>query len=455
MMTKNLLPLHGRSPGLLVLLLPLVSIFIITLQTCQKIQGVSGYYFDSSSVTTTWQSCDTFMCPDVADSTRGWAVYASRAFKQDEIVELTPLFVPLPHIVTQHSVLDHYVFTYDSTKNWNMVLFGMGGFLNHSPNPNIRLVEVVTPDQGENIPHLVGFSATRDIQPGEQLFVSYGDTPDDANAWFEKRGLMKNKDDNRATPVVEIEEHLLPLFQKSYCSNIYSGIGKPTWDDKILPVLNSQSSTGDKSWILQGGSRLASFDAGLSDVRSKKDLKKGEMIERSVGLVLSRNHVRGTPLGVLAFYWENMKVDHHQALINLRDEERLLLQYQGNDTNWEPVDRFQVYTEMTVLPIGGSIGLVRRVQGGAVTVEHSMEDNDSTPNCKLIIRSNKDHHTNVGVTLELIATTDIPAGEVLKLNVSPSGFAEEYQLLQKEMERTGQPHHPSIYDYVPYQEEEL
>jgi hypothetical protein len=337
----------------------------------------------------------------------------------------------------------------------NMVLFGMGAFFNYSPDPNVRLVEVMTPDRGDDVPHLVGFTATRDIQAGEQLFISYGDTPDAGNEWFEKRGL-EVKLPSADSAQVEIDSSLLPLFQKKYCSNIYAGIGKQTWNDKILPILNNQSSMGDQSWRLQGGSKLATFDAGLSDVRSKKDIKKGQLIETSVGLVLSRNHIRGTPLGVLAFYWENMKVDHHQALINLRDDDRLFLQYQGYDTNWESVDRFAGYAEMTVLPIGGYVGMIRRVQGGGILVEDSSDaDSDSTPNCKLIIRSNKEHHIPVGVTLELVALTDISAGDVLKLNISPSGFPEEYQLLQKEMDRTGQPHHPSVYDYVPFQGEEL
>merc|ERR1712183_357050 len=146
------------------------------------------------------------------------------------------------------------------------------------------------------------------------------------------------------------------------------------------------------------------------------------------GLVLSRNHVRNTSLGPIAFYWENLKVDHHQHLINLRDDEKLVLQYQGTDTNWVPTDKFIGYSEITILPVSGNVGLVRRVGGDRGGEEY---------NCKLMIRSNKkdDHyhhynyHNKVGVTLELIATKDIPAGDVLKLNIAPSEFDEEYKLL--------------------------
>jgi hypothetical protein len=98
---------------------------------------------------------------------------------------------------------------------------------------------------------------------------------------------------------------------------------------------------------------------------------------------------------------------------------------------------------LTILPVSGNIGLVRRVGSGG----------DEGYNCKLLIRSNKDHGTNVGVTLELIATRNIAAGEVLTVNIAPSEFVEEYRLLHDEMEESGQPHHPGIFD--PINAEEL
>lgn len=257
-----------------------------------------------------------------------------------------------------------------------------------------------------------------------------------------------------------IEPNMLPFYLSKHCSKIYSGVGLPTWKDNILPILSSiYDNNGDVSstTILAPSSwldlaRLAPFDAGLSDARAKVNIKKGEHIEKSLGLVLSRNHVRGTSLGPIAFYWENLKIDHHQHLINLRDDEKLILQYQGMDTNWESVDRFIAYSEITVLPVSGNIGLVRRVGGaGSSTGEGPAEEY----NCRLMIRSNKDHQTNVGVTLELIATREITAGDVLKLNIAPSEFEEEYHLLHDEMEESGQPHHPGIFDYIQQNDEEL
>lgn len=378
-----------------------------------------------------WQTCSTFLAPS-GDS---WAVYAARPFKAEELVELTPFFIPLHLEETQHSVLDNYVFGFHrDNKVFNVVLLGNGAFYNHHAQPNLKYVQVIQPGDGDDIPHMVGFRAMRDIDAGEQLYVSYGDGVE----WFEKRGLA-----DKSPTEVKIDAAMMPLYKNKYCSAVYAGVGLPTWKDKILPMLEANkdqfgTTLPPVSWM--DLTRLAPFDAGLSDARAKVALAKGDHIEQSLGLVLSRNHIRGTPLGPLAFYWENLKIDHHQHLINLRDNAKLILQYQGTDTEWQSVDRFVGYSEITILPISGGIGMVRRV------------GNDDY-NCKLMIRSNKNHNTNVGVTLELIATRDIAADEVLRLNIVPSEFREEYELLHDEMEASGQPHHPSIFDTM--QSEEL
>lgn len=361
------------------------------------------------------------MAPSI--ETSGWAVYAGRSFKENEIVELTPFFIPLETHRTKSSVLDRYVIEFPRDgKLYHAVLLGNGGFYNHHPNPNLQYVEVVA--KGDGIPHSIGFRATRDIAAGEELYVNYREKGDEWSA----------KNITEHEQLVKLEAEILPLYLSSHCSKAYGGVGLPTWRDRIQPILPKTSHWMDMT-------RLAPFDAGLGDARAKVDISKGSYIEKSLGLVVSRNAVRHTPLGVLAFYWENLKIDHHQHLINLRDDEQLIIQYQGHDTNWESVDRFQGYSEITLLPISGIIGLVRRASP------------DSESNCKLLIRSNKDHlANNVGVTLELVATEDIMVGEVLTLNIAPSEFEEEYHMLHDEMEASGQPHHPSIFDAMEQEE---
>jgi len=422
-----------------------------------------------------WQSCSTFLTPNMG----GWAVYAARSFKEDELVELTPFFIPLETYYTKHSVLDNYVFNFqrdtdndtdsdnesnsNNKRSYNVVLLGNGAFYNHHPQPNLRYVQVVQKEgvgddnDNNNVPHLVGFRATRDIVPGEQLYVSYGDD------YYSRRGLKL--DDSQTMTEESIESYMLPFYLSKHCSKIYGGVGLPTWRDTVLPIIsgiryNNKNNNGGGSGdiILEPSdwmdlSRLAPFDAGLSDARAKVFTKKGEHIEKSLGLVLSRNDVRRTPLGPIAFYWENLKIDHHQHLINLRDDEKLMLQYQGSDTDWKSIDRFIAYSEITILPVSGNIGLVRRV--GSSSSSSGSEKEREEYNCRLMIRSNEEYQTNhVGVTLELIATKDISAGDVLKLNIAPSEFEEEYRLLHDEMEQSGQPHHPGIFDSIIQEDEE-
>ena len=410
--------------------------------------GFASLYVTGQEYEYSWQTCSTFLSPN----TGGWAVYAAQDFTAGELVELTPFFIPLEMHHTRHSVLDNYVFGFQrndgapevNDKHLNVVLLGNGAFYNHNPDPNLSYVEVIA-REGDDIPHLVGFRAKRDIVAGEQLYVSYVDDPNDALDWFKNRGI-----DAESQTENLIDSSMLRFYASKHCSKIYGGIGGPTWKDSILPILSDMHESGGTETVLHPASwmdltRLAPFDAGLSDARAKIAIKKGGHIEKSLGLVTSRNFVRGTPLGPIAFYWENLKIDHHQSLINLRDNKKLILQYQGPDTGWESIDRFAGYSEMTVLPVSGNIGLVRRVGSGG---EHGEEYN-----CRLIIRSNKDHLTTVGVTLELIATRDIAAGDVLKLNIAPSEFEEEYRLLHDEMEESGQPHHPGIFDVL--EDEEL
>lgn len=429
--------MQGYRPYLSRLVCAVVALALTDGPASTRITSSSSLFVAAQDYEQAWQTCSTFLSP----SMEGWAVYAGRAFKAEELVEVTPFFIPLETHETKYSVLDNYVFGFERTSRiedditLNVVLLGNGGFYNHDENPNLKHVQVIE-SEGGDIPHLVGFRATRDIAAGEQLYVSYGYTQE----WFEKRGLEATSQTDRS-----VDPQILPFYMSSYCSKIYGGIGAPTWRDSILPLLSSIHESGDgvtishpTSWLDM--TRLAPFDAGLSDARAKVSIKKGSHIEKSLGLVLSRNMVRGTALGPIAFYWENLKIDLHQSLINLRDDKKLIMQYQGPDTDWQSVDRFMGYSEMTILPVSGNIGLVRRVGGRGEQGEEY--------NCRLLIHSNKDHGTNVGVTLELIATRDIASGEVLKLNIAPSEFQEEYQLLHDEMEESGQPHHPGIFDTI-------
>jgi hypothetical protein len=91
------------------------------------------------------------------------------------------------------------------------------------------------------------------------------------------------------------------------------------------------------------------------------------------------------------------------------------------------LDHFQSFEDLALLPNARNIGTVRCVGDGPC-------------NCRLVIHS-EGEHGSVEVTVELIATEDIPVGELLKLNLPPAGLNTKLKALQKEMQLTGMPHY--------------
>jgi hypothetical protein len=150
--------------------------------------------------------------------------------------------------------------------------------------------------------------------------------------------------------------------------------------------------------------------------------------------VLSRKLVKGSILGGLVISWEDdLKEEHKEHLRILRDNGQVIVQYQGDDTSWRRIDRFDSFEDLAILPAAGNIGSVRRVGD----VEAS--------NCRLVIHSQGSQHGSVAVTLELVATADIAVGEVLKLDLPPGGSAAELALLKDDLELTGQPYHSGLF----------
>lgn len=213
-------------------------------------QQEQQYASSSLLLASTWQSCSTFLTPSID----GWAVFAGRDFQAQELVELTPFFIPLESHRTKHSVLDDYVFSFPTRKasttdsdrdsEYNVVLLGNGAFYNHHQNPNLQYVQIFQRDEEKNdgnnhnnntnvstIPHLVGFRATRKIFAGDQLYVSYGDYNYNTNNmdWFEARSGLQER---TMTTEESIDSYMLPFYLSKHCSRIYSGIGTFTHTHK-------------------------------------------------------------------------------------------------------------------------------------------------------------------------------------------------------------------------------
>ncbi len=100
----------------------------------------------------------------------GWGVFAKEKILSGEIIEECPI-ASLPIVKGEHSaILIDYRFNFPSGSDWNeqVVTFGYGSIYNHSNNSNAYWYSL-------NDKRTFLFVAQRDIEPGEEIFVYYGD----------------------------------------------------------------------------------------------------------------------------------------------------------------------------------------------------------------------------------------------------------------------------------------
>jgi hypothetical protein len=296
----------------------------------------------------------------------------------------------------------------------------MDMFYNHHPEPNVDYS--IHGFKGDT--QASGFVAKREIAAGEQLFSTYGHD-DEGKRWFADRGMEMQAPKDKDSKIV-----LADLELAEFCSKIYAGVGLPSWKKLLAPGGPEESSAASMMDL----ARLAPFDAGFGNAKAKVAIARGERIEISTGLVLSRKLVKGSILGGLVISWkDDLKEEHKEHLRLLRDSEQVIVQYQGDDTSWRHIDRFDSFEDLAILPAAGNIASVRRV------------GNAEASNCRLVIHWQGSQHGSVGVTLELVATADIAVEEVLKLDLPPGGSAAELALLKDELELTGQPYHSDLF----------
>jgi hypothetical protein len=358
---------------------------------------------EASDALESWQECESFLAP----TTMGWGVYAARDYEEGDLVHVAPLFVAFGktdeiNIPIKHSALDDYVYGYTYEENsYSNVLFGMTMFYNHHPQPNVRYAMIAEP--------FVGFTARRRIEAGEQLFSTYGNE-DEGKEWFENRGI-----EMQAPPESRIATEDLPHYIAECCSKIYAGIGLPKWTLSDGEMYNMES-------------RLAPFDAGLGDAKAKVDISQGESIETGFGLAVSRELMRGTLVAPLLMTWGNFDENQKQALRILQQSGRLVVK--GPDMD-QP-DSFKSFEDLAILPVAGNIGLVRR--------------GDFPSNCRLVIDWRAGQSNSYGVTFQLVATQNIKAGEVLKMEMPKASAEDERRLLKERMDATGNLYHDGFFD---------
>lgn len=107
---------------------------------------------------------------------RGRGVFATTQIRARQLVERCPV------LVVPKSALDEFdEFAFEWTKHKVAVALGCGSLYNHSYEPNARYKI----HKGENT---ISFVATKNIEPGEEIFVNYnGDPADQSPVWFDAK----------------------------------------------------------------------------------------------------------------------------------------------------------------------------------------------------------------------------------------------------------------------------
>ncbi|KAG0230169.1 hypothetical protein BGW41_002591 [Actinomortierella wolfii] len=128
---------------------------------------------------------------------KGKGVFASAPIPARTVIDVSPiLFFPADEYNAhgQYTQLDHYTYRWQG----GMALaLGLGSMFNHSNKPNVGYQRLF--DQ-----RCIRYSTLRDIQPGEELFISYG------NVWFpevaDENGLQQGQQEEQYKPSSDISD---------------------------------------------------------------------------------------------------------------------------------------------------------------------------------------------------------------------------------------------------------
>lgn len=105
----------------------------------------------------------------------GKGVYTTKFIPMDTIIERAHGLVLKEK--DRYGVIQNYDFELDDRHTF--LAFGFASIYNHSPNPNIDY------ELNKNT-CTIELTTTRDIKPGEELYISY---ESGANDWFRERGI--------------------------------------------------------------------------------------------------------------------------------------------------------------------------------------------------------------------------------------------------------------------------
>lgn len=113
---------------------------------------------------------------------RGRGVFATRRFQDGNLIEVCPIIV-LSEIDARKidsTRLYSYYFGWGPHGNQAAIALGYGSLYNHAATPNAVY-------QKDADTETISFIATRTIQAGEEIFITYNTGPDSTGAslWFE------------------------------------------------------------------------------------------------------------------------------------------------------------------------------------------------------------------------------------------------------------------------------
>jgi len=110
---------------------------------------------------------------EIREGRHGRGVFATRAFAEGDVVEHCPVIeLPGPEVVGR---LSDYVFKSTEGDDEVLLVLGFGMLYNHGAPANV--------DYAQETPRTMTFYTLRDVEPGEELTIDYGEE------WWQTRGL--------------------------------------------------------------------------------------------------------------------------------------------------------------------------------------------------------------------------------------------------------------------------
>lgn len=111
----------------------------------------------------------------------GWGVYTSDFIKKSTMIEVAPVLVfPFDDVFKKYKIVNYCVLWQENPIGQKNIAipFGWTMFYNHSDNNSCNFANNYAED-------LLGIISNRDINPNEQVTVSYGPN------WFSDRDIIK------------------------------------------------------------------------------------------------------------------------------------------------------------------------------------------------------------------------------------------------------------------------